>query len=100
MRILPAALIGSMFGLSLFVGGCQDKKLGEHNDTMTLDQVPPKVRQSLRNESDTPIESINRHEFKGNVVYEATVQSEGKMWDVEVDQEGRLLRRQQRAKAQ
>ncbi len=95
MRIIAAGLIG----LSLFLGGCQEKKVDEHNDKMTLDQVPPKVRQLLRNESDTPIESINRHELNGTVVYEAVVQSEGKTWDVEVDPDGRLLRRQQRPKA-
>jgi PBP1b-binding outer membrane lipoprotein LpoB len=92
MRIVPVMLIG----LSLFLGGCQEKKAQETNDKMTLDQVPPKVRAALKTESDTPVESINRHELNGNVVYEAVVQTGGKTYDVDLDADGRLLRRSQR----
>ena len=96
MKIVPAVLVG----LSLFLGGCQDKKgPQESNERMSLDQVPPKVRQALKTESDTPVESINRHEVKGNVVYEAAVQTGGKTFDIELDEQGRLLRRSARPMA-
>ena len=96
MRIATAALIG----IALFVGGCEGKKPAEHNDRMTLDQVPAKVRSALKTESDTPVESVNRHELNGNVVYEAIVTTGDRTYDVELDSEGRLLRRAQRPKGQ
>lgn len=95
MRIVLSTLIG----LSLFLGGCQEKKVQEHNERVSLDQLPPKVRQSLKTESDTPVESVNRHEVNGNVVYEAVGTTGGKTYDIEMDSEGRLLRRSQRPKA-
>jgi hypothetical protein len=88
-----------LIGLSLFLGGCQEKKVQEHNERVSLDQLPPKVRQSLKTESDTPVESVNRHEVNGNVVYEAVGTTGGKTYDIEMDSEGRLLRRSQRPKA-
>ena len=96
MRIVSGAVVG----LALFLGGCQDKKPDVVNDEkMTLDQVPPKVREAVRRDSDLPVESINRHEVNGNVVYEATVQSMGKWYDLELDSDGRLLRRSARPTA-
>ena len=95
MRIVASMLIGLSL---LVVVGCQDKKPPqESNQTMTLEQVPEKVRVSLKRESDTPVEKINRHELNGVVVYEATVQSRGQSYDLELDPEGRLLRRSARA---
>jgi len=96
MRIVPVVLIGS----ALFLAGCQGKKPVEHNDKLTPDQLPVKVQNALKIESDTPVESVNRHEFKGNVVYQAVVQTAGKSYDVELDSEGRLLRRSQRPMGQ
>ena len=96
MRIVPVVLIGS----ALFLAGCQGKKPVEHNDKLTPDQLPVKVQNALKTESDTPVESVNRHEFKGNVVYQAVVQTAGKSYDVELDSEGRLLRRSQRPMGQ
>jgi hypothetical protein len=96
MRTVAATLVG----LTLCLVGCQDKKPGESNETMTLDQVPAKVRQSLNTESDTPVQSINRHEYKGNVVYSTVGTTTGKSYDIEVDEEGRLLRRAARPTAQ
>jgi hypothetical protein len=58
------------------------------------------VQAAVKREADTPVESVNRHEVNGNVVYEAQVESQGKSWDVELDPEGRLLRRSQRPKGQ
>jgi PBP1b-binding outer membrane lipoprotein LpoB len=93
MRIVPVVLIGS----ALFLAGCQAKKGPvEHNDTLTPDQLPVKVRNALKTESDTPVESVNRREFKGKVVYEAVAHTGGRTYDVELDSEGRLLRRSQR----
>jgi len=96
MRIVPVVLIGS----ALFLAGCQGKKPVEHNDKLTPEQLPVKVQNALKTESDTPVESVNRHEFKGNVVYQAVVQTAGKSYDVELDSEGRLLRRSQRPMGQ
>ena len=96
MRIVPVVLIGS----ALFLAGCQGKKPVEHNDKLTPEQLPVKVQNALKIESDTPVESVNRHEFKGNVVYQAVVQTAGKSYDVELDSEGRLLRRSQRPMGQ
>ena len=95
MRIVASMLIGLSL---LVVAGCQDKKPPqESNQTMTLDQVPEKVRASLKRESDQPVESVNRHELNGVVVYEATVKTRGQSYDLELDSDGRLLRRSARA---
>ena len=97
MRMVPVVLIGA----ALFLGGCQAKKApAEHNDKLTPDQLPVKVRNALKTESDTPVESVNRHELNGNVTYEAVVQTAGRTYDVELDSEGRLLRRSQRPMGQ
>jgi hypothetical protein len=96
MRTVAATLIG----LTLCLAGCQANKAAESNESMTLDQVPAKVRQSINTESDTPVESINRHEYKGNVVYSTVGTTAGKSYDIEVDEEGRLLRRAARPTAQ
>ena len=94
MRIVAVVLIGLSL---LLVAGCEGKKPPqESNETMTLDQVPEKVRASLKRESDQPVESVNRHELEGVVVYEATVSSRGQSYDLELDPEGRLLRRSAR----
>ena len=82
-----------MLGLTLALGACQDKKPVETNQTLTPDEAPAKVREAFRRESDTPVASINRHELNGNVVYKAEATTGGKTFDVEVDEEGRLLRR-------
>ena len=97
MRMVPVLMIGA----ALFLGGCQAKKgPTEHNEKLTLDQLPPKVRTAMNTESDTPVESVNRHEVNGNVVYEAVGTTAGKKYDIELDSEGRLLRRAQRPAGQ
>ena len=92
MRKVAAAVLG----MTLALGACQEKKPVEHNQRMTPDEAPAKVREAFRRESDTPVATINRHEVNGNVVYQGEATTGGKTYDVEVDSDGRLLRRAQR----
>jgi hypothetical protein len=94
MCIIPVTLIGTLIGLSLFLGGCHAKKPSEHTDQMRLDDVPPVVQKALRREANgRPIDTITRHELNGTVDYTIHVNEGRTTWEVKVDPEGRLLSR-------
>ena len=86
-----------LFGLALvgltFVGpGCahSNKEEAEENEVkMSLDEVPPAVREGLLREANgATITSVEKEDDHGKVVYEADIQSGGKSRELTVDSDG------------
>jgi hypothetical protein len=81
----------------LLVGfGCKSPEAKEQGVEVTLDQVPPAVKETLARESGgAPMGTVHRETEKGKVTYEARVTRAGKTWEVEVDESGRVLEREE-----
>lgn len=92
MRRTMAVVAGAV----LLVVGCKSHEAKEHEVEVTLDQVPPAVKETLARESGgAPMGTVHRETEKGKVVYEARVTRAGKTWEVEVDESGRVLEREE-----
>ena len=81
----------------LAVGGCKSmqKEPKEEEIEMTLDQVPPAVREAITRESGgTPVGKIERERETGRTVYEIEMTKDGKRTEVEFDESGRVLKRE------
>ena len=82
--------------LLVLVGCKSSPEASEREVEVTLDQVPPAVKETLTRESGgAPIGAVHRETEKGQVVYEARVVRAGKTWEVEVDETGRVLEREE-----
>ena len=85
-------------GLSLAATGCNssNREPEEPEVEVTLDQVPPAVRETLSRESGgAPVGKIEREDEKGKTVYEAMITKGGKTWEIEVDEGGKVLAREE-----
>ena len=94
MRYAPALVVAAM----LVAAGCNSSNR-EWEDTdaveVTLDQVPQAARDALTRESGgAPMGTVRREIENGRPVYEATFSSGGKSWEVEVDENGKILDRE------
>ena len=69
------------------------KEAGEKGEVkMSLAEVPPAVRATLTQEAGgAKIETVDREEKDGKVIYETDVMSGGKNWEIKVDADGKLL---------
>ena len=76
--------------------GCASREREENEVEVTFDQLPPAVRETFSRESGgAPVGRIEREEEKGKTVYEALITKGGKTWEVEVDENGRVLQREE-----
>jgi uncharacterized membrane protein YkoI len=85
----------------LLVVGCKsaNRESREHEEEVTLDQVPPAVKETLSRESGgAPMGTVHRETEKGRVVYEARITKAGKTYEVEVDESGKVLEREEAGK--
>lgn len=83
-------------GLALAVAGCGNSHRDEGGEVkMTLDQVPPAVRETITREAGgSPVGEIEREQENGRTVYEAAVTTGGKKVEIKVDGDGKLLGRE------
>ena len=82
----------------LIAAGCAaSKHEKEENEVeVTLDQVPEAVRETISRESGgAPVGKIAREDEKGKTVYEAMITKGGKTWEVEIDESGKVLEREE-----
>jgi len=93
-RLVVAASV-VFAGLPLLTAGCaQQREPKEDEVELTLDQVPPAVKETLTRESEgAPMGTIERENEKGRAVYETRVTKGGKTWEIEVDENGKVLER-------
>ena len=85
----------------LLLGGCKSnpREPDEREVEVTLDQVPPAVKETLSRESGgAPLGAVHRETENGKVVYEARITKGGKTWEVEVDESGKVLEREEAGK--
>lgn len=90
MLILAAAV--------LLAAGCGSggRGGGEREVEVTLADLPPAVRDALSRESGgSPVGRITREREGGRTVYEARITQGAKTWDVEVDEDGKVLEREE-----
>jgi hypothetical protein len=91
------------FALGLTVAalavGCQQMNK-EHEDDeadelkMTLEQVPPAVREGLQREAGgAVITEVDKEDHQGRPAYEVDVMKDGKNWEIIVDENGKLISR-------
>jgi len=84
------ALIGVM-ALGL---GCHESHEGSEKDEvkMTLSETPPAVREGLTREAGgAPIDKVDKEMKDGKTIYEIDVKSNGKTWEIQVDENGKLV---------
>src|SRR5439155_21583233 len=93
---IRCAVLGVM-GLAL---GCthtqtttERSEAPEQNEVkMSLDQVPPAVRDTLTKEANgAKIGRVDKEMNDGQTVYETDVMSGGQNWEIRVDQNGHLI---------
>ena len=81
-------------GAALFAG-CANQNHEEQETPVTLDSVPAAVREAIRTESGgAPVQKIVREDEKGKTIYEATITKDGKTYEVEMDETGKILERE------
>ena len=81
----------------LFAIGCAGNREREENEVeVPFDQLPPAVRETFSRESGgAPVGKIEREDEKGKAVYEALITKAGKTWEIEVDEGGKVLSREE-----
>ena len=94
MRYVTALFVAAV----LVAAGCNSSNR-EREDAdgveVTLDQVPQAAQDALSRESGgAPMGTVRREMENGRPVYEATFSKGGKSWDVEVDENGKVLERE------
>lgn len=90
--ILAAAALTAL-GLGCSNMGHHEEEAEEGNEVkLTLDQVPPAVRATLRREAQgAPIKTVDKEEDKGKTIYETDVIVSGKNWEIKVDGDGNVV---------
>ena len=96
MRYVPSLSVAATLVAAMFVApGCNSPSREQKEVEVTLDQVPPAAREALTRESGgAPMGTVRREMEKGRPVYEATFTKGGKSWEVEVDENGKVLARE------
>ena len=83
----------------LALGGCRsgNREPRERAVEVTYDDLPPAVKETLSRESGgSPVGTVRRDREKGRVVYEALISKGGRTWEVEVDESGNVLEREEK----
>ena len=78
--------------------GCNssNREHEEEEVEVTLGQVPQAAQDALARESGgAPMGTVRREMENGRPVYEATFSKGGKSWEVEVDENGKVLEREE-----
>ena len=89
--------IALLAGLTLCVAGCNTShsEREENEVEVTLDQLPPPVRETVSRESGgAPVGKIEREQEKGKTVYEAKIMKGTKTQEVKIDESGKVLGRE------
>jgi peptidase YpeB-like protein len=87
--------IALLAGAVLFTGCANSKGHNEKEVPMTLDALPAAVRETVRNESGgAPVGKIVRETEHGKTVYEATITKDGRTYEVDIDESGKVLDRE------
>ena len=84
-------------GLTLCVTGCNTShsEREENEVEVTLDQLPPAVRETVSRESGgAPVGKLEREQEKGKTVYEATIIKGSKTQEVKIDESGKVIGRE------
>ena len=89
--ILMSAAVLIVLPISLLAE--EEKEAKEANSTVvTLEQLPPAVRKTIEKEAGgNKIEEIEKETKDGKTVYEAEVTIDGKEWEIEVAEDGKLI---------
>lgn len=94
MRIgfILAGAVALSVGCSHMHGG-KDAEGEEKNEVkMSINDVPPAVRDSLNREAGGQmIKSVDREEQNGKTIYETDVMMNGKNWEIKVDENGKTI---------
>ena len=87
--------------LTLIATGCSTSNRDREDDDgreveVTLDQLPPAVRDTLSRESGgAPVGKVMRENENGKTLYEAMITKGGKTWELEVDEAGNVVEREE-----
>jgi len=90
-------LVAGMMSAGLFTAvacselGHKDKDEGDEVK-VSIDQVPAAVRATLMKESGgAKIDSVDKEMKKGQTIYETDVKLNGKNWEIQVAEDGKLI---------
>lgn len=90
--LLVAALILCFALTAAMAGECKGKEADEKETTVTIDQVPDAVAQTLQQEAGTgTIDEIVQETEKDVVTYEADITKDGKKFEAKVAADGKLI---------
>ena len=101
MRRAPTFAVVLLATIPLVAGGCStSRREREENEVeVTLDQLPPAVRDTVSRESGgAPVGKIQREREKGKTVYEAMITKGAKTWEITVDESGKVIEREEAGK--
>ena len=85
----------------LAVAGCKsgNREAKEREVEVTFADLPQAVKETLTRESGgAPVGAVHRETEKGRVVYEARITKGAKTYEVEVDESGQVLEREEAGK--
>jgi hypothetical protein len=87
-------LLIALLAITLISGCLRKTNIEENEAKLTLDQVPPAVRDSLKREAQgAPITHVEKEDQGGQILYETEVTINGKNYEIKVDPEGKLISR-------
>ena len=92
--IALVVLLGVVLCLTLAIASFADKcEKGEKEEKVTLDQCPAAVQATLKEQAKGgTIDEIEKETEDGKVIYEAEITKDGKTIEVEIAEDGTLLK--------
>ena len=90
-------LFGLMLAATIALGGCamNDKHHDDDKETpVTMDQLPAPVKATLMKETGSgKVDEVVTEMHNGKKIYEADVTADGKKWEIQISEDGQLLKK-------
>lgn len=87
-------------GLTVAFGGCATLQGSSGEVKVTIQQTPPAVQQTIRNELvGASLEDIAREQRQGRTIYETDIIRNGRKWEVVVGEDGQIISKKEEGPA-
>jgi hypothetical protein len=88
-------------GLTAVFGGCATLQGSSGEVKVTIEQTPPAVQQTIRNELvGADLEDIAREQRQGKTIYETDIIRNGRKWEVIVGEDGQIISKKEEGPAE
>ena len=95
-HIIPAIAVAAVLTLGAWTPLYAEE---EKEETVQMSSLPEAVQKTIKDRAGSnEIEKIEKKTEKGETVYEALVNKDGKEWSIEVDANGKFLKQYEESK--